>query len=182
MHPTTRRTLESSLRHRQPMTRDLRPRQLPTVTSHAVPTGECQSDPPSLHRDIRCSRPRGWINWSDRAEWLLGRDRPDEAGEFAGAGDDDLLLWFAAAGHPLPALVEALLAAPGAFDHGRVVAALATGELVADLRVSPCVPGRLDQQPPDVAVADLGDRPLPALLAGGVFRRYETDESHELLR
>ena len=42
-----------------PATRDLRPRQLPTVTSHAVPTGECQSDPPSLHRAIRCSRPRG---------------------------------------------------------------------------------------------------------------------------
>ena len=34
-------------------------RQLPTVTSHAVPTGECQSDPPSLLRTLRCSRPRG---------------------------------------------------------------------------------------------------------------------------
>jgi hypothetical protein len=61
MRPTTRRTLESSLRH-QPVTRDLRPRQLPTVTSHAVPTGECQSDPPSLLRTIRCSRPRGQPN------------------------------------------------------------------------------------------------------------------------
>ncbi len=50
MRPTTRRTLESSMRHRPPVTRDLRPRQLPTVTSHAVPTGECQSDPPSLLR------------------------------------------------------------------------------------------------------------------------------------
>src|SRR5438132_2224063 len=47
MRPTTRRTLESSMRHRPPVTRDLRPRQLPTVTSHAVPTGECQSDPHS---------------------------------------------------------------------------------------------------------------------------------------
>src|SRR5438477_3835811 len=59
MRPTTRRTLVSSLRHRPSVTRDLRPRQLPTVTSHAVPTGECQSDPPSLLRAIRCSRPRG---------------------------------------------------------------------------------------------------------------------------
>jgi len=58
MSPTTRRTLESSLRH-HPVTRDLRPRQLPTVTSHAVPTGECQSDPPSLSRAVRCSTPRG---------------------------------------------------------------------------------------------------------------------------
>jgi hypothetical protein len=47
------------MRHRSPVTRDLRPRQLPTVTSHAVPTGECQSDPPSLLRALRCSRPRG---------------------------------------------------------------------------------------------------------------------------
>ena len=60
MRPTTRRTLEGSMRHQpRPVTRDLRPRQLPTVPSHAVPTGECQSDPPSLLRTIRCSRPRG---------------------------------------------------------------------------------------------------------------------------
>ncbi|MDP9277437.1 MAG: IS110 family transposase [Actinomycetota bacterium] len=57
MRPTTRRTLETSMRHR-PVTCDARPRQLPTVPSHAVPTGECQSDPPSLPRPIRCSRPR----------------------------------------------------------------------------------------------------------------------------
>src|SRR3954470_20693170 len=58
MRPTTRRTLATSMRH-QPVTRDLRPRQLPTVPSHAVPTRECQSDPPSLLRTLRCSRPRG---------------------------------------------------------------------------------------------------------------------------
>jgi hypothetical protein len=57
MHPTTRRILEASMRHR-PVTRDARPRQLPTVPGHAVSTGECQSDPPSLPRTIRCSRPR----------------------------------------------------------------------------------------------------------------------------
>ena len=94
---------------------------------------------------IRCSRPRGWINSSESPEGLVGGDRPDEAGEFAGAGDDDLLLWFAPAGHPLPALVKPLLAAPGPFDHGRVVAALAASELVADLRAAACVPGRLDE-------------------------------------
>ena len=51
MRPTTRRTLELSMRHPQAVTRDPRPRQLPTVTSHAVPTREYQSDPPSLLRD-----------------------------------------------------------------------------------------------------------------------------------
>ena len=107
------------------------------------------------------------------SEGLVGCDRPDEAGEFAGAGDDDLLLRFAAAGHPLPALVEALLAAPGAFDHEGVLAALAAGELVADPRVPARVPGRLDQQSAHVAVADLGYRALPALLAGGALRGHE---------
>jgi hypothetical protein len=59
MCPTISRTLEASMRRRpEPATRDPRPRQLPTVPSHAVPTGECQSDPPSLPRVIRCSRPR----------------------------------------------------------------------------------------------------------------------------
>lgn len=48
MRPATRRTLAGSMRHRPPVTRDLRQRQLPTVPSHAVPTRECQSDPPSL--------------------------------------------------------------------------------------------------------------------------------------
>ena len=62
---------------------------------------------------IRCSRPRGLGDGSGVPEGLLGRDRPDEAGEFAGASDDGLLVGFASAGHPLPALVEALLAAPG---------------------------------------------------------------------
>jgi hypothetical protein len=37
----------------QLVTRDTRPRQLPTDTSHAAPTRECQSDPPSLSRDAR---------------------------------------------------------------------------------------------------------------------------------
>src|SRR5205823_5967507 len=74
-----------------------------------------------------------------------------------------------------------LLAAPGALNDDRVLTALAAGELVADLRPPPRMPGRLDQQATDVAVADLGDRALPASLAGGVLGRYEPDERHQLL-
>jgi len=88
---------------------------------------------------------------------LVGGDRPNEARELAGAGDDDLLVWLAARRHPLPALEEPLLAAPGAFDDERVSAALAAGELVADLRPSTRVPGGLDEQTAHVAVADLRD-------------------------
>src|SRR5262245_8241564 len=121
------------------------------------------------------------VERSGAAEWLVGCDRPDEAGELAGAGDDDLLLRLAGAGHPLPALVEALLAAPGALDHDGVLAALAAGQLVADLRAAAGVPGRLDQQPAHMAVADLGDRTLAPLPAGAGAAGHEPDEGHELL-
>jgi len=97
------------------------------------------------------------VSWLGRSEGLFGRDRPDEAGELARAGDDDLLRRLAAAGHPLPASVEALLAPPGALDDGGVLAALAAGEFVADRRTSARVPGRLDQQSAHVRVADFGD-------------------------
>src|SRR3990172_2513420 len=40
---------------------------------------------------------------SGAPEWLLGGDRPDEAGELAGAGDNDLLVGLAPARHPPPA-------------------------------------------------------------------------------
>src|SRR4029450_6638672 len=78
-----------------------------------------------------------------------------------------LTVWFAAAGHPLPALGQPLLAAPRALDHGRVLSALAARELVADLRPAARVPGRLDEQPAGVAGADLGGRALARLRAGG---------------
>ena len=101
------------------------------------------------------------------SEGLVGGDRPDEAGELAGAGDDDLLLRFAAAGHPLPALVEALLAAPGALEHERRLVRVGG----ARARSRPAAAGVRARPTRRAAgargVADLGDRALPAPLAGG---------------
>src|SRR5207245_3317178 len=51
----------------------------------------------------------------------------------------------------------------------------------ADLWPPTRVPGRFDQEAAHVAVADLGDRALPALLAGGALRGHQADEGHELL-
>src|SRR5207245_2879826 len=90
-------------------------------------------------------------------------------------------LRFTAGGHPLPALVEPLLAEPGALDHDRVLAALAAGELVAGCRSAACVPGRFDQQPTYVAVTDFRDRALSALLAARMLGGDEPDEGHQLL-
>lgn len=58
-----------------PGTRDSRPRQLPTDTSHAAPTRECQSDPPSLPRDARhptletlSANPRGALTFCSMSD------------------------------------------------------------------------------------------------------------------
>src|SRR2546421_4292388 len=48
---------------------------------------------------------RAGVMGSGSAQGLVGRDRPDEPGELAGAGDDDLLVGLAAARHPPPPLV-----------------------------------------------------------------------------
>jgi hypothetical protein len=59
---------------------------------------------------------------------------------------------------------------------------LAAGEPLADLRPAAGRPGRLNEQLAHVRVAGLGDRALPAALAGGTLRGDEPDEAHELLR
>jgi hypothetical protein len=58
---------------------------------------------------------------------------------------------------------------------------LASRELVADFRALGRVPGGLDQQPSDVAVAGFGDRSAALRFAGGVLGRYQPDERHQLL-
>ena len=92
----------------------------------------------------------GMVVCSGSVEWLVGHDCPDEAGRFAGAGDNDLLLGLAASVHSLPAFVEPLLATPRSFESERVVPLLATGELVADLGSSSSMPGGFDQYPTGV--------------------------------
>src|SRR3989304_4572426 len=95
---------------------------------------------------LRCSG-RKLRSSALRAQGVVGADRPDEPGKLASAGDDDLLGGLAAAAHSAPAPVEPLLAAPGAGDHGRVLAALAASERVGDLWPAPSAPRSLDKEP-----------------------------------
>ena len=151
--PEQRRWIRLTFAGRDRMTGNRRELPRSSVAGHrrAVPHRGCEGSPCGwTHPLLEVER----LDRSESPEWLVGGDRPNEARELAGAGDDDLLVWLAARRHPLPALEEPLLAAPGAFDDERVSAALAAGELVADLRPAACVPGRLDQQPADVAVTD----------------------------
>ena len=72
---------------------------------------------------------------------------PEERGEFARDGDRDHAgALFAFGVQVLPALVEPPLGAPGDFDHARVLAVLAAGELLADARRPAVVMGGFDQQ------------------------------------
>src|SRR4051812_39141755 len=95
-------------------------RELPRSTvagrpGERVPHRCCEGSPSGRDRPPPHARRR---RWSGRPDRLVGGDRPDEPGELAGAGDDDLLVGLAAAGHPLPAAVQTLLAAPRAPPHG----------------------------------------------------------------
>src|SRR2546426_863054 len=123
------------------------------------------------------ARGRRALLCSGAPERLVGCDRPHEPGELAGAGDNHLLVRLAATGHPPPAGVQALLAAPGALDDDSTLTALAAGELVADLWPAARMPGGFDQKAAHMSVADFGDRSLPAALPGGVLGRNEADEA-----
>src|ERR1019366_7883230 len=100
---------------------------------------------------------------------VKGGGLPQERGELAGAGDRDHSGGLASLlAQVLPALVQALLGAPGDRNHARVLACLAAGERVADQRSAAVVVGRLDEQPAGVRRPGLGDRALAALEVGGV--------------
>src|SRR5439155_23992623 len=80
------------------------------------------------------------------------------------------------------AVVQAHLGAEGAGgDVGRDVRVHGSDAL-ADARRVLVVPGGLDQQPAGVARAGLGDVAAVALLAGGVLRRRQAEEAHQLAR
>ena len=88
-----------------------------------------------------------------------GGDLPAVAGEFAGDRDSDDPVRFLAAGvfELAPAGVELTLRAPGDVDDLRCVAALAALERLADRGSAAVVVGSLDQEPPGVGRAGLGD-------------------------
>jgi hypothetical protein len=119
------------------------------------------------HRDVEGS-PCGWAHPLFEAEragwgclgavgWLGGRDGPTKPA--SSRAQATTIFWL---GLPRPAIRHQRLCrrcwvAPGALDHERVLVALAACELVGDGGPPAGVPGRLDEQAADVAVADLGD-------------------------
>src|ERR1700752_2288274 len=62
----------------------------------------------------------------------LGQRRPDEAGELAGDGGDDMLFGFAARGEPLVAAIQSLLRVPGRDQRRGWRTLVASTQLLAD--------------------------------------------------
>ena len=111
-----------------------------------------------------------------------GGDLPAVGGELAGDRDRDDPAGFAPRVFELaPAGVQPALRVPGDVDDLGCVPALAALERLADDRAAAVVVGGLDQQPPGVGGAGLGDRPEPALAAGGVLGRDDPEVGGELV-
>ena len=99
-----------------------------------------------------------------------GGDLPAVAGELACDCDGDDPVGFAPGVFELaPAGVESALRFPGDVDDLGCLPALSALERFTDHRAAAVVVGSLDQQPPRVSGAGLGDRPEPALAAGGAL-------------
>src|SRR5215211_537247 len=108
---------------------------------------------------------------------------PEECGEFACAGDrDDAGGLAALRAQVLPALVEALLGAPGDRDHARVLALLAAGESFADRGTVAVMVGGLDQEAAGVGGSGLGDRALAAPFVGGALGGHDAEEARQQAR
>ena len=110
---------------------------------------------------------------------IASRDLPAEAGEFSGDRDgDDAVGLVAGVAELPPARVQAPLRAPGDVDHGGVLVALAALQRDPDPGVALVVVRGLDQQPPGMRRAGLGDRALAEALAAGFLLG---DDPHVLL-
>ena len=111
-----------------------------------------------------------------------GRDLPAVGGELACNGDrDDPAGLVARVSELTPAGVEPALRFPGDVDDLGRVSALAVLERLSDGGPATVVPGGLDQQPPRVRGARLGDRSQPALGAGGVLAGNDPEVGGELV-
>ena len=104
---------------------------------------------------------------------------PEEAGEFARDGGDDVLFGFAARGEPLIAAVQSLLCSPGMGDGRGRRALLSVLQGASDEGVMAIVPRGFHENTAQMRIARLGDRAARRLRAAGVLGGNQTDEGHQ---
>ncbi len=109
-------------------------------------------------------------------------DAPDKAGELPRDRHADLVVLQTAGGQPAIAMTEPQLRPPGDVADRGGLSFLALLLSQADAGRVAVVPGGLDQHPPCMTVASLGDRPERALLTAGVFTGHQPQIAHQLAR
>ena len=78
----------------------------------------------------------------------MGQRGPEEAGELARDGGNNVLLGFAACRQAPVASVQPMLSVPGLLDDGRGRPALTETERPSEKGMMPVLPRGLDQYPP----------------------------------
>lgn len=117
-----------------------------------------------------------------RSSRLCGGGGPDEAGELAGDGDVDHVRWLLVRAQASVDAVQAVLGTPRDLQDVVGQPFVTAGERDTDARLAEVVPGRLDEDPPGVARAGLGDRPVGVGFAGLLAGGHQSEPGAELHR
>jgi hypothetical protein len=108
----------------------------------------------------------------------MGQRCPEEAGELARDGGDDVLFGFAARRQAPVASVQPMLSVPGLLDDGRGRAALTETERPSQKGMMPVLPRGLDQDPPQMRIPRFRDPAAGLCGPTGILRRDEPGKRH----
>ena len=109
----------------------------------------------------------------------MGQRCPEEAGEFARDGGDDVLFGFAARRQAPVASVQPMLCVPGLLDDGRGRPALTETERPSKKGMMPVLPRGLDQDPPQMCIPRFRDPAAGLFGPTGVLRRDQAGKRHD---
>ena len=104
--------------------------------------------------------------------------RPQKAGEFTGDGGNGHGGACPPSHEAAIATIQALLGAPRGGAEPEGLPLLPAFERASQVRLMAVVPGRLDQDTPQMRVAGARNAPPPDARSTGVFRRDKSDEGH----
>jgi len=108
----------------------------------------------------------------------MGQRCPEEAGEFARDGGDDVLFGFAARGQVPVASVQPMLRLPGALDDDRGCPLLTEPERPSQKGMMSVVPGGFDQDPPQMRISCFRDPAAGLFGSTGILRWDQAGKGH----
>ena len=109
----------------------------------------------------------------------MGQRGPQEAGELARDGGDDVLFGFAARRQAPVASVQPMLRMPGLLDDGRGRPALTEAERPSKKGMMPVLPRGLDQHPPQMCIPRFRDPAAGLFRPTGILRRDKAGKRHD---